>query len=113
MFRKKLTSTVMPDQIPHKARRIGRSARDGQLGGHILAKAKTGAAQLRSVPGLLARNAVQMGSKPAYREKEFGIWQTWSWADTAEQVENLALGLLTLGVKPGDFVAVIGRNRPY
>ena len=38
----------------------------------------------QSVPALRARNAVQFGSKPAYREKEYGIWQTWSWAETAE-----------------------------
>ncbi len=31
-----------------------------------------------SVPALLARNAARFGGKPAYREKEFGIWQTWS-----------------------------------
>ena len=66
----------------------------------------------QSVPALLARNAAQFGSKPAYREKEYGIWQTWSWADTAAEVEAMALGLLALGLAPGDHVAVIGRNRP-
>lgn len=66
-----------------------------------------------SIPALLQRNAAQFGAAKAYREKEYGIWQSWSWADTAQQVEALALGLLNLGVNPGDFVAVIGRNRPY
>ncbi len=72
-----------------------------------------GAEGLRSVPALLARNVSQYGGSPAYREKEYGIWQSWTWAETAEQVEALALGLLNLGVNEGDFIAIIGRNRPY
>ncbi|WP_296426179.1 AMP-binding protein [Yoonia sp.] len=66
----------------------------------------------QSVPALLLRNVGQFGSKPAYREKEFGIWQTWSWAEAADEIEAMALGLLALGIERGDHVAVIGRNRP-
>ena len=66
-----------------------------------------------SVPALLARNAARFPARPAYREKEFGIWQGWSWAEAAAEIEALALGLLTLGLAPGDHVAVIGRNRPH
>ena len=68
---------------------------------------------LSSIPRLLARNARDFGSKPAYREKEYGIWQSWTWAETAEQIEALALGLLTLGTEKGDHIAIVGRNRPY
>ena len=50
---------------------------------------------------------------PAYREKEFGIWQSWTWAETAAEIEALALGLLDLGAREGDFIAIIGRNRPH
>ncbi len=49
----------------------------------------------------------------AYREKEFGIWQCWTWAQAEKEIEALALGLLNLGVDEGDFIAVIGRNRPH
>jgi len=70
-------------------------------------------ADLVSVPALLARNASKFGEKAAYREKEFGIWQSWSWAEAAQQVEDLALGLLTLGAEKGDHIAIAGRNRPY
>ncbi|MEM9580512.1 MAG: AMP-binding protein [Pseudomonadota bacterium] len=72
-----------------------------------------GADGLTSIPALLARNVRDFGSKAAYREKEFGIWQSWTWAEAADQIEALALGLINLGVAEGDFVAVIGRNRPY
>ena len=65
-----------------------------------------------SIPALLARNAAQFPSKPAYREKEYGIWQSWTWSEVSEEIEAMALGLLALGLADGDHVAVIGRNRP-
>ena len=63
--------------------------------------------------GLVRRNATAYGSKPAYREKEFGIWQSWSWAEAATEIETLSCGLVALGLNTGDHVAIIGRNRPY
>tara|TARA_B100000795_G_scaffold183763_1_gene139387 strand:+ start:7871 stop:9832 length:1962 start_codon:yes stop_codon:yes gene_type:complete len=66
-----------------------------------------------SIPALLARNAQDLGDKPAYREKEFGIWQSWTWSEVLYQVDSLALGLLTLGAEKGDHIAIAGRNRPY
>ncbi|HRO14561.1 MAG TPA: long-chain fatty acid--CoA ligase [Paracoccus sp. (in: a-proteobacteria)] len=67
---------------------------------------------LRSIPALLARNAAQMGNRPAYREKEFGIWQSWTWAQVQDEIRALAMGFLALGLNRGDHVAIIGRNRP-
>ena len=66
----------------------------------------------QSIPGLLARNAVQFANSAAYREKEFGIWQSWTWQEVAHEIRSMALGLIKLGVMRGDHVAVIGRNRP-
>ncbi|WP_417725299.1 AMP-binding protein [Salipiger sp.] len=71
-----------------------------------------GAEGLRSIPALLRRNATRYGARMAYREKEYGIWQSWTWAEAEREIEAFALGLLDLGVAPGDHVAVIGRNRP-
>lgn len=68
---------------------------------------------LSSIPALLQRNAQLFAAKPAYRKKEFGIWQTWTWAEISREVDDLALGLINLGVKEGDFIAVIGNNRPH
>ncbi|WP_017998975.1 AMP-binding protein [Paracoccus sp. N5] len=65
-----------------------------------------------SIPALLARNAATWGNRPAYREKEFGIWQSWTWAQAAEEIRALALGFLHMGLAPGDHVAIVGRNRP-
>ena len=74
--------------------------------------AATAGAEGQSIPALLARNADRLGHRPAYREKEFGIWQSWTWAQAADEIRALALGMLNLGLAPGDHVAVIGRNRP-
>ncbi|MBU2956873.1 AMP-binding protein [Paracoccus sp. 1_MG-2023] len=73
---------------------------------------QTPSGELRSIPALLARNVARFGHRPAYREKEYGIWQSWTWSEAAEEIRALALGLLGLGLKPGDHVAIIGRNRP-
>lgn len=74
---------------------------------------QTATAALGTVPALLARNARDYANKAAFREKEYGIWQSWTWSEVAEEVEALALGLLSLGVAPGDHIALMGRNRPY
>ncbi|KQB98432.1 long-chain fatty acid--CoA ligase [Loktanella sp. 1ANDIMAR09] len=66
----------------------------------------------QSVPALLARNVARFPDKPAFREKEFGIWQSWTWAETAKEIDAFALGLLTLGASEGDHIAIVGRNRP-
>ncbi|MEL6168859.1 MAG: AMP-binding protein [Pseudomonadota bacterium] len=65
-----------------------------------------------SIPALLARNARHHGQRTAYREKEYGIWQSWTWAEVEAEVRAMALGLVVLGAKPGDHIAIIGRNRP-
>ncbi len=74
--------------------------------------AKAGQALPPSLPALLERNVEKFAGRSAYREKEFGIWQEWTWADAKEEITNLALGLLILGIERGDHVAIIGRNRP-
>ena len=78
-----------------------------------MAQMQSGAAGKLSLPALLERNVAEFGDQPAYREKEFGIWQCWTWAETAKEIEALALGLINLGVNEGDFIAIIGGNRPY
>jgi long-chain acyl-CoA synthetase len=67
---------------------------------------------LCSVPALLARNAKTHARLAAYREKEFGIWQSWTWAQVQDEVRAMALGFLAIGMNRGDYVAIIGRNRP-
>ncbi len=67
---------------------------------------------LPSIPAYLRQNSKILRDAPAFREKEFGVWQTWTWSEVEKIVTDYALGLMDLGVQEGDFVAVIGRNRP-
>jgi long-chain acyl-CoA synthetase len=61
---------------------------------------------------MLAERARAGRDLPAYREKEFGIWQTFRWAQVAREVELLAAGLAALGFRRGDRLVVVGDNRP-
>jgi long-chain acyl-CoA synthetase len=63
-------------------------------------------------PKLLLRNAAQFGSRPAFRHKDLGIWQTWTWTQVAEIVRAYAAGMQRLGLQPGDTIAIVGSNRP-
>jgi long-chain acyl-CoA synthetase len=66
-----------------------------------------------TLPRLLAAQARRYGArKVALREKEYGIWQEASWAQYASHVRAVCLGLVNLGLKRGDTVAVISGNRP-
>ncbi|MEM7488302.1 MAG: AMP-binding protein [Pseudomonadota bacterium] len=67
---------------------------------------------LRTIPEYLDRNAERFGTASAYREKEFGIWQEWTWTEAKDEIEEVARGLIALGVEIGEHVAIIGRNRP-
>jgi len=63
-------------------------------------------------PKLLEHHAKVRGDRPALREKDLGIWQTWTWRDYAGEVRALACGLAGQGFKRGDHLAVVGDNRP-
>jgi len=63
-------------------------------------------------PRLLLHHAHWRDKHPALREKDLGIWQTWSWAQVADEVKKLAAGLHVQGFRRGDHLAIIGENRP-
>jgi long-chain acyl-CoA synthetase len=65
-----------------------------------------------TLPRLLRRNAETMAARPAMREKSHGIWQTFTWAQSWDQVRDFASGLSASGFRRGDKLAVIGDNRP-
>ncbi|HSF06324.1 MAG TPA: AMP-binding protein [Methylomirabilota bacterium] len=67
---------------------------------------------LDTFPKLARANAERMSGKVAIREKDFGIWQSYTWKDYYEQGRLIALGLAALGFARGDKVAIVGDNRP-
>jgi long-chain acyl-CoA synthetase len=68
--------------------------------------------QLDTFPKLVARNAARMPAKVAIREKDYGIWQSYTWSEYLEQARLIALGLASLGFARGDKTAIVGDNRP-
>jgi long-chain acyl-CoA synthetase len=70
------------------------------------------AERLDTFPRLLLHHAQVRPDRPAIREKDLGIWQTWSWREVADEVRALACGLAAQGFKRGMSLAIIGENRP-
>ncbi|MBI5568518.1 MAG: AMP-binding protein [Desulfomonile tiedjei] len=66
-----------------------------------------------TLPKLFVRQCRKFGSeKVAMREKEFGIWRPITWTQYLENVKHITLGLISIGMVPGDKVIMIGDNRP-
>lgn len=97
----------------------GRGAAGQASGGHVSHggapnAAPTGIDPLGrdTIPKFLVYNAQHRRDRPAMREKDLGIWQTWNWGEVAAQVEAIAGGLKAMGLRRGDKMAIIGDNRP-
>src|SRR5262245_3705723 len=69
-------------------------------------------AALDTFPRLLLHHAQVRGDHPAVREKDLGIWQTFTWRQVADEVRALACGLAAQGFGRGMHLAIIGDNRP-
>jgi long-chain acyl-CoA synthetase len=69
-------------------------------------------AELSTFPRLLVHHAHVRGGHPAMREKDLGIWQTWTWRHVLAEVRALACGLAAQGFERGMHLAIIGDNRP-
>ncbi|MEO8304642.1 MAG: AMP-binding protein [Betaproteobacteria bacterium] len=67
---------------------------------------------LDTFPRLLLHHAAVRPDHPALREKDLGIWQTWTWRQVAGEVRALACGLAAQGFERGMHLAIIGDNRP-
>jgi long-chain acyl-CoA synthetase len=65
-----------------------------------------------TIPQLLRKRAELHGDQLALREKKYGIWNRYSWNHYYQTARSVALGLLSLGVKPGDRVAIAAEDTP-
>lgn len=54
----------------------------------------------------------EFGDRVAMRKKRFGIWQEYSWNEVYQHVRDFCLGMVSLGLKRGETVAIIGENDP-
>ncbi len=65
-----------------------------------------------SIPQLLRWRVKKTPQRPALREKDFGIWNTYTWEDYYDYVKKTALGLKAIGLGKGDTIAIISDNIP-
>jgi len=63
-------------------------------------------------PLLFFEQAARLDRRVALRYKDYGIWHRISWREYAEEVRQVAAGLISLGVGRGDRVSILGENRP-
>jgi long-chain acyl-CoA synthetase len=67
----------------------------------------------KTFPLMLLQHALERSDAPAMREKEYGIWQTHTWAELARMVEHIACGLHCAGLRRDEHIALISGNRPF
>lgn len=72
---------------------------------------QTGDLTATTLVGALAQNAAAFPSRIAFRERDYGIWQEYTWTQVRDRVVALAAGFEELGVEPGHAVIVVGDNR--
>jgi long-chain acyl-CoA synthetase len=65
-----------------------------------------------SIPQLLRWRVKTSPNRPALREKDFGIWNTYTWQDYYDHVRKTALGLRAIGLGKGSTLALISDNIP-
>ena len=65
-----------------------------------------------TIPKLIKRNYERWPDRSAMAMKSFGVWQRYSWHDYYHQMKYFSLGLISLGLEPGDVVCIIGDNEP-
>jgi long-chain acyl-CoA synthetase len=65
-----------------------------------------------TLPQLLRHRAETMGASLALREKEHGIWKPYSWTHYYDTARMVAFGLLSLGIKAGDRIAIAAEDTP-
>jgi long-chain acyl-CoA synthetase len=68
--------------------------------------------KLDTFPRLMLHHAHVRPKHPATREKDLGIWQTWTWRQVADEVRAIACGLAAEGFGRGMHLAIVGDNRP-
>jgi len=64
-----------------------------------------------TIPALFKQRCQSMGDRTAHREKDLGIWKTYSWKDYWNHAKWIGLALRELGLERGDVVSILSEDR--
>lgn len=73
---------------------------------------KTTVAEGETVPQMFHSRVQLSKDQVALRYKKLGLWHDVTWRQYHQKVKEVALALISLGLKPGECVSVIGENCP-
>src|SRR5688500_10315904 len=63
-----------------------------------------------TIPAIFWNAVEPRGRETWMRQKELGIWRSWSWRDTAEAVREIGAGLIALGFQKGDTASILANT---
>ncbi|HRP78992.1 MAG TPA: long-chain fatty acid--CoA ligase [Aquamicrobium sp.] len=59
---------------------------------------------------LFRQRCRELGDTVAHREKDYGIWLSYTWGDFYEHARLIGLGLVSLGLKRGEVVSILSED---
>ncbi len=63
-----------------------------------------------TIPAIFWNAVARRGDTVWMREKELGLWQAWTWKETGAAVREVAMGLASLGLQPGEVVSILANT---
>jgi len=63
-----------------------------------------------TLPAMFWHAVAARGDRTWLRQKELGLWRSWSWNDTATAVREIALGLMALGFEHGQTASILSNT---
>lgn len=64
-----------------------------------------------TIPELFQKRCAALGDRTAHREKDLGIWKSYSWADYWQHAKWIGLALRKLGLQRGEVVSILSEDR--
>ncbi|WP_171125090.1 MULTISPECIES: long-chain fatty acid--CoA ligase [unclassified Ruegeria] len=67
--------------------------------------------ECQTISQLFQKRCADLGTRTAHREKDFGIWKAYSWADYWQHAKWIGLALRKLGLQRGEVVSILSEDR--
>ena len=64
-----------------------------------------------TIPALFKKRCADLGTRTVHREKDLGIWKSYSWEDYWNHAKWIGMGLRKMGLKRGEVVSILSEDR--